>query len=461
MSQTPLLQLSDIQGLAMRGFGQLPYAGYLCFQISEPGNFRKWLNTSLEQGFISPASVDKTQLGTEHYALAFTAAGLQTLMGQHCLSDTFPIEFVEGMVEPQRSRLLGDLHANTPHNWRWGANNDIHGMLIGFAQQETQVQPLLNQAAQTEHGLKEITRFIGHVPSDGKEPFGFADGVSQPLIKGSPRALRLQSTREHQLHAIDPGEFILGYTDGSGELPRTPACSPAMSGSEKLPTHPQRPELRDFGCNGSFMVVRQLAQDVKAFEEYVATHSREGLDIGEKMMGRTREGKSITRDTQSRNDNDFDYLEDLQGHGCPIGSHVRRTNPRSTPHARTDEKALKASNRHRIIRRGRVYHNAEGEQGLVFVCLNASISRQFEFIQSSWSNDPFFQGLGGEIDPITGTRNEATNMFTMPNKPYRDKVKQLPQWVTVKGGGYFFLPGMRALSVLATPQLLDTAETEK
>lgn len=443
------LQFKDIQGLAIRGFGRLPYAGYLCFGIAEKPLFRRWLKGLLERGEIASGKVHNTELGDSNRGIAFTAAGLQTLMESAWLETSFPVEFTEGMVQPQRSRLLGDIDWNAPKAWRWGVQDDIHGVLMCFAQQRAEVEQMLDDALQASNGLREVTRIYAQLPEDGKEPFGFADGISQPVIEGTYRDQALVSKRERQLHAIAAGEFILGYPDGSGQLPRSPACSPAMPGSDRLAPHCLRPELRDFGRNGSFLVIRQLAQDVEAFKAYVEAHSREGLDVGEKMLGRTREGDSLTLDASAQGVNDFDYLEDRKGQGCPIGAHVRRSNPRSTVHDRSDEAALKVSNRHRILRRGRVYENADGEVGLLFLCLNASISRQFEFIQASWSNDPFFQGLAGEVDPISGTARGNAGVFTIPASPYRHKLQSVPQWVTLKGGAYFFLPGMQALCALA------------
>jgi len=457
---TRQLELEDIQGLLLRGYKNCPFAAYTFFTINGDGqSFRQWLAKQLQQGLISAARNNHTQQAeTKNHdfkqSIAFTAAGLQQLMGASWIAESYPAEFVEGMVQSQRSRLLGDINTNQPENWRWGAKENIHGLLAIFAESQESLDALLNSTITEENGLNETHRIFAQLPDDGKEPFGFADGISQPIIKGTRLeiALRHRSPREHQLHAVNPGEFVLGYPDGSGDLPRSPSCSPAMKGSSLLKPHHERPELRDFGHNGSFIVVRQLAQDVKAFTNYVKLHSQDGLDIGEKMLGRTRDGESITLDPKAKNKNDFDYLDDLKGTGCPIGAHVRRTNPRSTVHANTDEGALKVSNRHRIIRRGRVYERDDGEQGLVFLCLNASISRQFEFIQSTWSNDPFFQGLQGEVDPINGSNLHQNQSFTMPAEPFRNKLNGVPQWVTVKGGGYFFMPGLRALAALAVEE---------
>ncbi len=447
---SPSLEFDDIQGFVLRGFGKLAHATYAFFRLDSKPKFQAWLAATLAADGITPAS-HRIATGGCRQSIALTTAGLQKLLVDAWIADTFPAEFVEGMVQEHRSRLLGDIAGNAPEHWRWGHGDGIDGVLIVAAESEAVVSARLAEILVPDHGMAEVLRQSARLPADGREPFGFADGISQPIIAGTDRdkEKRRQNPREHKLHSVAAGEFILGYADGTGRLPRTPAISPAGDAAGLLKPHPERPELRDFGRNGSFLVMRQLAQDVDGFAVFVKAKAEAGIDIGAKMVGRTRDGEALAPDSAATTDNDFDYLEDSAGHGCPIGSHVRRTNPRSTVHASSQEASLKVTNRHRIIRRGRVYGNADGETGLMFLCLNASISRQFEFVQATWSNDPFFQGLAGEVDPIIGTQRPTAQDFTIPRAPYRHKVTSLPQWVTLKGGGYFFLPGLSALKVLA------------
>jgi hypothetical protein len=123
---------------------------------------------------------------------------------------------------------------------------------------------------------------------------------------------------------------------------------------------------------------------------------------------------------------------------------------------------------HRILRRGREYGgelpptdalapapSSEAERGLHFICLNANISRQFEFLQNAWTMNSKFSTLTGENDPVVGNREAivgcpAHGSFTMPNDGrLRRRVAGLPPFVTVRGGAYFFLPGIRALRYFA------------
>ena len=78
----------------------------------------------------------------------------------------------------------------------------------------------------------------------------------------------------------------------------------------------------------------------------------------------------------------------------------------------------------------------------------ASLVRQFEFTMNVWANDPDFMSLGNERDPIIGTHDGSYDM-TIPRRPIRKKIQGLPAFTTVRGGAYFFLPGIRALKFLA------------
>jgi len=119
---------------------------------------------------------------------------------------------------------------------------------------------------------------------------------------------------------------------------------------------------------------------------------------------------------------------------------------------------LKSANRHRILRRGRSYGDRlddpfvedETERGLHFICLNGDIERQFEFVQQTWVNNTAFAGLQGETDPLVGNQDNTGGRFTVQDDPLRSRVHNLRSFVTVKGGAYFFLPGLKALRYLAS-----------
>ena len=179
------------------------------------------------------------------------------------------------------------------------------------------------------------------------------------------------------------------------------------------------------------------------------------------MIGRWRSGAPLVLapehddpalGTDPNRNNNFSYADDMDGLKCPFSAHIRRINPRDA--LKND---LVAVNLHHILRRGTNYGPPlpEGtleddgiQRGIVFLLIGAYLKRQFEFIQSQWITDGDFIHQGREQDPIVGN-NQGDGIFTIPQHPIRRRLHGLPRFVTVLGGEYCFMPGLRALKWLA------------
>jgi deferrochelatase/peroxidase EfeB len=289
------------------------------------------------------------------------------------------------------------------------------------------------------------------------------------------------------------GEFILGYPNEYGLYTPRPLLSAERDPNNSLPRAEDSPGSADLGRNGTYLVIRQLRQDVQGFwqamDERAGGIDAERERLASQLVGRTLTGAPIVADvsTGSAPDlNAFTFESDPAGHRCPIGAHIRRANPRTADlppggigavsqlirtlglAAKARAQDLAASARfHRLIRRGREYgvritpeqaleSLASPESGLHFVCLNANIQRQFEFVQSAWIMGTKFNGLHEESDPLLGNRlpgaaGTRCDYFTMPRADGASRrLANLPQFVSVAGGAYFFLPGIRALRFLAS-----------
>jgi Dyp-type peroxidase family len=261
--------------------------------------------------------------------------------------------------------------------------------------------------------------------------------LSQPVIEGSG-----EEPTPGSGPPLKAGEFILGYEDEAGQI----------AGSE-LPA--------PFSRNGSYMAYRRLEEHVSAFRAFLQGEGRTPAEqelLAAKLMGRWRSGAPLTlapeRDDPAlgadpARNNDFNYRErDPHGYAVPLGSHMRRMNPRDT---------APNMNRRRMIRRGATYGPLlpEGapddgrERGIAAFILCASLQRQFEFAQNVWINDRNFHELGNERDPICGT-HDGTLEFKIPKRPIRKTIRGLPAFTTLRGGAYFYLPGLRALRHLAS-----------
>lgn len=462
------LELDDIQGLVARGYGNLPAACYLILRVDDGPAARAWLRGIAGQ--VTPAS-HKPDDRSLH--IAFSAEGLRALGMDDATLRTFAREFMEGMTEPHRARhILNDRDESAPEKWRWGGK-DTHIALLLFARDDA---TLAQQHAELRAGFSGVTEthLLDTYSFEGaKEHFGFNDGIAQPIMEGLSRKGPPENT-------IAAGEFVLGYPNGYGKLPLTPKVPEARDPAGTLPRMRFEDGVHaDLGRNGSYLVFRQLSQDVRAFWKFVdrATCMADGKSdhdartrMAAKMVGRWPSGAPLTLcptadDPEQATRDDFGYrATDEHGHGCPIGSHIRRTNPRDALEG-TPEDAVVVSNRHRILRRGRPYGapvsrsldvdeilNAEeeqGEVGLHFICLNTDISRQFEFVLHTWINNPKFGGLYSDADPIMGRHDANGGTFTIQGDPVRQRVTNLEKFVEVRGGEYFFLPGLRALNFIA------------
>ena len=179
--------------------------------------------------------------------------------------------------------------------------------------------------------------------------------------------------------------------------------------------------------------------------------------VAAKLMGRWRSGAPLVLapdkedpalGADMQRNNNFNYKEmDPHGYAVPLGSHMRRINPRDT---------AANINRRRMIRRGATYGlplpedapDDGADRGIAAFIICASLIRQFEFAQNVWANDRNFHELGNERDPIIGTQ-DGTLEFKIPKRPIRKTITGLPAFTTVRGGAYFFLPGLKALRWLA------------
>ena len=297
-------------------------------------------------------------------------------------------------------------------------------------------------------GLTVLYDDLGAALPGGAEHFGYADGFAQPSIEGSdmPGLPGQGAVKDDGWRSIRAGEFILGYLDEEGVLPAAP--SPA-----------------ELSTNGSYLVYRKLHQDVAAFRKRLAD-SAELYPGGEellaaKIVGRWRDGTPLALspdhpdpaivEDQCRNDA-FSYSNDSDGLTCPVGAHIRRANPRASLPFEG-----KLVNRHRMIRRGIPYGEplppgAEDDgcdRGVIFMCLQASIARQFEFVQSQWLNGGNTFALGKDQDVLLGPQDgEPPNKMTVPGEP-PFFIGPLARTVSVKGGEYFFVPGINGLQYLA------------
>ncbi|MEU8843311.1 Dyp-type peroxidase [Streptomyces roseus] len=449
------LELDDIQGLVARGYSALKSACFLLLTVEDPTAARPALGRLALLATNGSAESPESALN-----LAFTSGGLRRLGLDTGELDGFSKEFASGMADPHRSRLLGDVGENAPSRWRWGGPDcppaDV--LVLLYARDDGLLGRLEAHVRQDAlgDGLTEAAR-LGTSSLTDREPFGFRDGISQPLVEGLSKVAVGDD-------AVKAGEFVLGYTNEYGLLTDRPLLPAWYDATGLLPRAPDGGGAADFGRNGSYLVFRQLRQDVAGFHRYLEEVTRrpdgaadpEAREVlAARMVGRWPSGAPLVHaplrdDPSLGSDNDFGYFAtDPHGLSCPLGAHIRRANPRDSLDPQPGSaQSVAIGRRHRILRRGRAYGDDSGDTGLHFLCLGANISRQFEFIQHTWLNNAHFNGLYDGPDPVVASCQNHDATFTVQARPVRTRYRDLPQFVSVRGGAYFFLPGLQALRYL-------------
>ena len=177
----------------------------------------------------------------------------------------FSNEFVAGMTTAHRSRILGDLDENAPARWEWGSPSGprIDIALLLYARDDAGLQRL--EAEQTRGlapGGLALRHRLGTSDLDDFEPFGFRDGISQPFVEGLSKTGPPETT-------VRAGEFLLGYPNEYDLYTGRPLLDPAADPDATLPRDPEGSGRADLGRNGSYLVLRQLRQDVPGFWRFL------------------------------------------------------------------------------------------------------------------------------------------------------------------------------------------------
>ncbi len=433
------LELDDIQHfLVTRTPALAARYEFLSFERPEAG--RTWLAGLIDK-VGTARSVGAESPDARWVTVAFTWSGLRALGVDDASLMTFPEEFREGLTT--RAEMLGMTGAGHPDHWEGRlADPALHAIVILFARDVPERDRCKHEHEQYLSRIGGVSMLsaldLEALPPYGepREHFGYLDRLTHPVIDGMDEVPTPGSHR-----AVKAGEFFLGYADETG-------------------AEPARPQPDVLSRNGSYLAYIRLQEHVGAFRDFLRRHGDTGDAqelIAAKLMGRWRSGAPLVLAPDEDDPalgadllrtNDFNYATmDPRGYACPVGAHIRRMNPRDTGDS---------MERHQIIRRGGTYgpllpENAPddgADRGIAAFMGGASLIRQFEFAMNVWANNPTFKELDNERDPIIGTQ-DGTFDFTIPKRPVRKKITSLPAFTTVRGGAYFFLPGIKALRFLA------------
>jgi len=455
------LNETDIQGFVLRGYN-LPFARYVFLEVSDHTKARHFIDNLLP--YITTG--ERWDDGKPQFTvnIAFTHKGLTMMQLPDASLLSFPVEFLQGMKA--RADVLGDTGPNDPEHWDaiWRAER-VHIWLAVNAQSEQALETCCDTIQQliNTHGGASI---IGQQDAEAikicgeyctKEHFGYTDGFGNPDYLGIERHSQPgqgKLMKDGTWQPLATGELLLGYADEAGELPVGPL-----------------PHL--LANNGTFMVYRKLHQNVGRFRNYLEEKGREypgGKEkLASKFVGRWRDGTPVELSPDiedptivadhDRNAN-FTFGKDPAGTVCPIGAHLRRVNPRDAFGFNG-----RLTNRRRVTRRGLTYGsyipegqpvNDDEERGVAFMALNASLSRQFEFIQQQWIEYGNDSHLGNDKDLMLGNHGDHANGSKFMIQGTEDPKNPpfvcggLTNFVELRGGDYFFIPSMTALKMMST-----------
>lgn len=473
----------------------------LFFTIDNVATFRTFLHalpvtsmaTALEQReevARRKAAGVETLLPVPGLNVAFTYAGLTKLEVNGLDTPPELAEFRDGMGA--RTTVLAD-----PPDTEWailGPTQSVDGVFVltGASPAEIADTIALHLAPVGANGWSLVHEEVGTVrpdPVKGHEHFGYADGVSQPGVRGrTPEGKPVTPSVDPVGHPdqgelgqdlLWPGEFVFGYLGQNPAGPKLTAKGPKSK--------PPVPMMK----NGAFLVFRRLVQSVPEFDlavkslAAVATTADNVVTpelMGAQLVGRWKSGAPLVLSPTADNpslaegtgaENDFEFGKDREGTLCPFAAHVRKAYPRDDtpfnqdpdPEQSVVNKAESVTQTHRMMRRGISFgpelSHAEAlagasdpaqPRGLLFACYVTSIADQFEFVQQAWADNANFAQPGSGVDPIIGQSADPTTPFrgAAPVSLDPDDRPQLSvsHFVRMEGGQYFFAPSTTALRTL-------------
>ena len=342
------LDYADVQGLVRYGYGRMKKARYELLRVKDLAAARAWLRSAKITSAVAMEPPPKTAL-----QVAFTAPGLRKLGIHDDVIAGFSHEFRSGMAAESRARQLGDVKDNAPENWEWGGfGKEPHLVVMFFGESECYRDFVeKSKGAAWNDAFELLGEPLRTTDLDGIEPFGFADGVSQPQIDWEQQ----QATTHAQFNYTNLsalGEFLLGYPNEYGKLTERPLLD-SDDASKHLLNAVEVPRKKDLGRNGTYLVMRQLEQDVRKFWKYIYDQSGGDHDEAEKLaaalVGRTRDGEplvavrhqSIPGVEEKDTNNQFTFDQDPAGGRCPFGAHIRRANPRNSDYPGPPSNLLK------------------------------------------------------------------------------------------------------------------------
>ncbi|MDT0306601.1 Dyp-type peroxidase [Streptomyces sp. DSM 44917] len=486
----PLRQSTEIQGDILAGFKK-DHVRLLLLAFTDRALARTWLDrlrarvaTTRDVAAFNAAFRNRRQrmrgaepqgLYATWRAVSLTYPGLTELVGGEPVADVPQGTTHDALRQGAAARkdILGDTGTSDPAGWLFGGpeNAPVHAVLTLAADRPEDLDAAVaeERAEADLHGLTVVFDQPGATLAGerrGNEHFGFKDAISQPAVRDFDEAD--PEDPEHALgkpgtRVIPAGEFVIGHPMDNRLDPGLPSWM----------------------ADGSFHVVRRLAQDVPGWwaqaadrladlKEAGAVPADAGVEwLAARLVGRWRSGTPIAKSPDadvpsppgSEADNDVSYADDLEGRVTPLFSHARKVGPRdgllvrhTAPGPLTQRGALDGR---RVMRRGVPYgdhfdpaagsgHGPDSPRGLVFVSYQSDLVAQFEFMQRVWVHGENFPERDARPGRDTVIGGEGPVSFPAGGAGSDASVAiELRQFVRTEGTLYAFTPSLTALRLLA------------
>ena len=474
MTGDPPVDLADVQGNILRGYRK-PFVRHLVLTVRDRAAARRWLRDATSGDETLAPQVTNAEPWDEKPAtclnVGVTHPGLRTLGLAAASIDAFPHEYTDGMAS--RAVKIGDTGPSSPARWKpeWRNPEAVHLVVTVHADDAHHRAETADRVLGASGGrsFSALAQVDGEGFPGGLVHFGYQDNIAQPHFAG----IRDPQERPDRQPVVEVGAALLGY------------ANPIENVRWEVPPH--------VGFNGAFSAFRVLEQRVAEFEDFLTEAAATvlahpladallpaGIEqhwdppmsrpdamrelIAAKILGRWRNGLPLVLSPTTPTPdppvgpeqiNDFGYADDPDGLRCPIGSHIRRCNPR-------DARLVQRNTNHarRIVRRGVPYgpkfdpaHPDDTERGLLGAFICASLIVQFEGIQYDWMNlglhDP---RITGSNDPVVGNNDPDFSTFDLTTAGGAIPLRGFGRFVHTRGGAYVFLPSISALRYLGTEE---------
>ena len=339
------------------------------------------------------------------------------------------------------------------------------------------------------------------------EPFGFADGISQPRSTGSASSTSNGTEQLEFGNLLALGEVLLGYPNEYGLYTDRPLLDPA--GDPRPPILPPAedvPDRRDLGRNGSYLVLRQLAagragllavhrragrrRAGAARGDWPSRHGRPARSTGRRWC-RSRQIRSpASAPTPGELATQPVHLRGRPGRRalpasapisgaptrarptCPAGQQAALAPPAAHAGLQARRRARRPDRLHALppaaATRARIRHAARRPRRPCSRAARRAARAAFHLpgrqhlapvrVRAERLDDaaPSSTAFADESDPLLGNREPLARLSR--HRPLQHPAcrrsaaagsRACRSFVTVRGGAYFFLPGIRALRYIA------------